>query len=144
MENKDATQLQFEQYQQDRKQTIEAEYSDAEHYDKWLITLASGAFGISIAFIRYIAPQPTLCSKFFLAASWVFLLLSISATMSSLQFSQVGFRRYREILDKKQIGEDSQGMGNMYIKVVTHLNWSSLALFILGSAMLAIFSFLNL
>ena len=39
-------------YEQERKASLDAEYSDAEHYDKWLITLSSGGFGISIAFIQ--------------------------------------------------------------------------------------------
>ena len=144
MEDHKTGQLSCEQNQQERKLALEAEYSDAEHYDRWLITLASGSFGISIAFIRYIAPSPTCISKWFLGLAWIFLLLSILATLSSLQFSQLGFRRYREILDNKQIGRDPQDESNRHADTVKVLNWASLILFILGAVMLAIFSFLNL
>lgn len=119
------------------KASLGAEYKDAEHYDKWLLTLSSGAFGISIAFMRYIAPDPTPVSKGFLVAAWGSLLLTILATMSSMQFSQSGFRQYR-----KTLTQDNKTNKPAYWAKV--LNWVSLALFIVGAAMLAVFSFLNL
>lgn len=119
------------------KASLDAEYKDAEHYDKWLLTLSSGAFGISIAFMRYIAPDPTRLSKGFLVAAWVSLLLAILATMSSMQFSQSGFRRQR-----KEMRQDNTTNRPAFCAKI--LNWTSLSLFIIGAAMLAVFSFLNL
>jgi len=134
--------MQDEWYQEERKASLEAEYGDAEHYDKWLITLASGAFGISVAFIRYIAPNPDPATKIYLVLSWTFLLTSILATMASLQVSQLGFRRYREMLECLR---DGNAPGTNYPAKWAHfLNLASLLLFIIGAAMLAIFSFLNL
>ena len=131
-------------YEQERKASLDAEYSDAEHYDKWLITLSSGGFGISIAFIRYIAPHPTTTSKWFLAVAWVSLLLSIISTMASLQCSQSGFRRYRDILDQMKRGNAKSDHRNLPAKTAKILNWISLVLFSVGAAMLAIFSYVNL
>lgn len=131
-------------YEQDRKASLDAEYSDAEHYDKWLLTLSSGAFGVSVAFIRYIAPNPISASKTFLILAWCFLLASILATMTSLQLSQIAFRRYREILDELRQGPQTRGPTNLSGSFVLILNWLSLFLFVAGAAMLAVFTFINL
>ena len=58
------------EYESMTKASIEAEHSDAEHYDKWLLTLSSGAFGISIAFLQHIAPHPLADSKKYLVIAW--------------------------------------------------------------------------
>ncbi len=46
-------------YLDERRLAMDAEKSGASQFDKAVLTLAAGAFGISIAFIREIAPSPT-------------------------------------------------------------------------------------
>ena len=130
-------------YLQERQSLIRGEHSDAEHYDKWLLTLSGGAFAISITFIRYIAPDPSGGSIAFLVIAWVSFLLSILATMTSLQCSQAAFQRQREILDALQSNPNAC-QENWRATCVKALNWLSLGLFGLGAIMLAVFSTLNL
>jgi hypothetical protein len=64
--------------------------------------------------------------------------------MASLQFSQSGFRRYRDILDQLKGDDAAHDHRNVPASTAIILNWISLILFFVGAAMLATFSFLNL
>ena len=149
--------MEDQQYQQERQAAIDAEFSDAEHYDKWLLTLSGGALGISIAFLKDIAKTPDPATLPCLITAWACLIAAIAFTIASLQFSQAGFRRYRENLDKQQNGNPVAAAdnilvriwlwftgGNISARIVLLLNWLSLFLFVAGISALAAFSFQNL
>ena len=133
-----------EQYQQERQASIEAEHSDAEHYDRWLLTLSAGALGISIAFLKDIAPNPDPSTHCWLITAWTSLIAAITATVGSMQVSQWAFQRYRALLDKQHAGNPEASQRNNPKTVLQWLNWLSLFLFVTGISALAVFSFQNL
>ena len=123
----------------ERSTSIEAEHKDAEHYDKWLLTISSGALGLSIAFVRDIAPEPIVDTKYWLVIAWSAFLSSIISTMLSLLVSQKAFQSYREHIDSEaSVYKNYWGTGT------TILNWLSLVLFTVGAISLARYSYLNL
>lgn len=133
-----------ETYDTERQYSIEAEHKDAEHYDKWLITIASGALGLSIVFIRDIAPDPAPETRVWLVTSWIAFLLSITLTMFSLLASQKGLQRYRDILDNKRYSEILVSQKNRWAELTSALNWLSLMMFVGGAICLMVYSHLNL
>lgn len=142
----DERNVQYQAYLQERKASIQSEQSEAATYDRWLITLASGAFGLSITFYKDIAggdPLPETLK--FIVSAWAFLCISITLTMVSLQASQHAFRRSVDILDQQYESDqpDEVGKANVWDTVVCVLNWGSLLFFILGVALLAYFCFSN-
>ncbi|OYP33878.1 hypothetical protein [Rhodopirellula sp. MGV] len=138
--------LDYQAYLSERQSTVEAEHSGAATYDKWLITLASGAFGLSIIFFKDIAQgKPRDGTAVLIVGSWALLLASICCTMASFLTSQAAFVRYREILDARQVNENEDAIDetNLWSTVVLILNIASLISFILGALLLALFCIQN-
>ena len=139
-------------YLEERKHNIEAERQQAESYDKWLITLASGAFGLSLAFFRLMSDGPAVHSMWTLALAWIALLGSMVCTLKSFLCSQDAHRQYIEILDHQYASTRDQTefarpeLWSAYDKLnnsIDRLNRWSLRLFVVGSALLGLFCILN-
>jgi len=130
-------------YLEERKQLISAERFTAQQFDKAILTLAAGSLGLSITFIKYLAPTPKQCSKNYLIIAWIFFSLSILFTLISFLTSQSACRRQREILDN-EIKQNESNSGNIYATVTNYLNWGSIIFFIFGTIFLIIFAGSNL
>jgi hypothetical protein len=90
--------LEREAYLEERKTLVEAEGEASQSFDKALITLSAGAFGLSLAFIIQVAPVPR--ALWYLYVAWGGFILSLLSILFSFLASQQGFRRARDILDK--------------------------------------------
>ena len=133
----------YQVYLDERKQLIDAERNTAQQFDKAILTLASGALGLSITFIKQIAPHPKSQSIYFLIVAWVLFSFSILSTLISFLISQAACRRQREILDQ-DISEKEHKINNNAADWTNRLNYLSIAFFILGIVFLIIFSAVNL
>ncbi|MFO0793178.1 MAG: hypothetical protein U0586_03900 [Candidatus Brocadiaceae bacterium] len=133
----------YQVYLDERKQSIDAERDTAQQFDKAILTLASGALGLSITFIKQIAPHPKSQSIYFLIAAWTFFSFSILSTLISFLTSQSACRRQREILDQ-DISEKEPENKNNAGDWTSRLNYLSIAFFILGIIFLIVFSVFNL
>ena len=120
--------------------------SGAQQHDKAVLTLAAGALGLSISFVRNIAPNPSDGTLWMLAVSWLLFLLAITSTLASFQTSIHAFRRHDKILDLIHGGKDkAEGPAkNSWITATLVLNLVSPACFIFGAMFLATFSYTNL
>lgn len=78
----------YELYLEERKILIEALREGSRTFDKAILTLASGSFGFSIAFIKDIVPNPLSNTLWLLGCSWVLFSLSIIIILLSFIFSQ--------------------------------------------------------
>ena len=142
--------LKYPVYFEERKALIDAEREGARLFDRAILTLAAGAFGLSLAFIRQIAPQPEATT--FLAVAWGAFGASILSTLVSFLTSQSACRKQVEILESdyltrmiSPIGRrDSGGTKNWLAGLTKRLNWLSMTFFIIGLILLAFFSFKNL
>lgn len=123
-----------------------AELEMSGRYDKWILTLAGGALGLSITFIEKIATHPvpeTLC---WLKGSWFFLILALLLALVSLVTSQSAIRENRAELESANSESRAPKLRfRKHFTLLTNcLNWSSLGAFILGVILLCVFSLNNI
>jgi hypothetical protein len=126
---------------------INAGLEQTRSFDKYILTLAGGTFGLSLVFIEKIAPNPEEGTVWLLATAWVIFGLSILSTLISFLLSQAACSRQREILDvwyKKNGKLSKEEEKNLFATWTKRLNWTSMGLFISGVAFLTAFSVLNL
>ena len=133
-------------YTEAKKQAATGLLSGAQQYDKALLTLAAGALGLSITFIKTIAPQPAPSTLWLLGLSWASFILALLSTLVSFQTSIYAFRRQDKILDLLYSSEetDRDKLKNHCVTATLLFNYVSLACFIIGTVLLASFSYVNL
>lgn len=132
--------LERDAYLEERKMLVEAEGEASQSLDKSLITLSAGAFGLSLAFIVQVAPEPRALYSLYLA--WGGFILSLLSILLSFLMSQNGFRRARDILDTYY--ETGNRESNGWDTVTSGLNVLSITFFVTGVISLAYFAVRNL
>ncbi len=127
------------EYQSYRDLLQELSVKSQEQYDKTVITLSTGALGLSFAFIKDVVDIKSANSINFLTESWICFTLSVLSVLLSFLASKYA-------LDQAIIAEDN----NEEIKInradliTTILNWLSSAFFIIGLVFIIVFVKLNL
>ena len=81
---------------EERKSLLIAQSEQAKNFDRWVLTLAGGTFGLSLIFINQIAPNPM--SIGYLVAAWACFAASICLTLSSFLLSQEAHHKYIEVV----------------------------------------------
>ena len=147
--NSDKKDLEYRVYLEERKSLIEFKFEEARLFDKAILTLAAGALGLSLTFIRQIAPQPDSWTKPILAASWGSFSLSLLITLISFLTSQYACSKQIEILEEENFETDyspkeEHVLHNRWGAYTRKLNWASIISFIIGAILLSIFSIANL
>ncbi len=132
----------FQTYITERKSLVEAELEQSRLFDKAILTLAAGALGLSITFIRQIAPTPDPNTIWMLIFAWGAFSGSVLATLTSFLTSQFACRRQREILDAQQ-SDRAAGSRNGFGIATTILNILSAILFVIGVVFMVVFSINN-
>jgi len=92
--------LEYKVYLEERKLLIDAEREGSRSFDKTILTLSAGAFGISLTFIRQIVPNIETGTLFLLILGWTGFTISMLATLISFLTSQRACARQREILEE--------------------------------------------
>jgi len=136
----------YKVYLEERKSLIDAELEQTRHFDKYILTLAAGTFGLSLLFIKQIAPQPATGTIWLLVSAWAAFGASILSTLISFLLSQEACSKQRKILAEwyKENTERKEEIKNVFAAWTKGLNWTSMSLFIIGVVFLIIFSALNL
>ncbi|MDP8257333.1 MAG: hypothetical protein P9M14_16425 [Candidatus Alcyoniella australis] len=131
-------------YLDHRKVLVEGEAEQCTLFDKTVIYLAGGAFGISLLFLGNIA-QTNIFYKWSLITSWVCLGVSISCTLFSFKTSELSFRYERKNLDQTyKRGKDSGASCNRWTLLTDIFNWFSAIGLIAGLVFLSVFCIINL
>ena len=135
----------YQTYRDERKSLQNALLDQSRSFDKYVLTLAAGTFGLSFLFIRHIAPEPSTNTMALLVTAWCFFAISILMTLLSFLASQQACLRQIEILDfwLHQRSEEKPESANVFTKVTRRLNWLSMVMFMSGVALLIIFAALN-
>lgn len=135
-------------YLGERKSLIENKNESSRSFDKAILTLAAGAFGLSLTFLNrkgIIIRHETWC---LLISSWVFLCLSILSTLVSFLTSQYAFSRSIKILEImyfSDIDHDKpNNLRNRPAEITKWFNIISIFTFIVGVILLASFSSINI
>jgi len=132
---------------EERKALFLAMLDQSKSFDRWLLTLAGGTFGLSMIFIYQIAPIPKANSIGWLITGWVFCGLSILFTLLSFLSSQEACNKQIQNIDKLISGEmDSikNLPSNSSGKRTKILNYTSMVSFLIGIDCLIMFAAVNL
>jgi hypothetical protein len=131
--------------QEERSMLIEAEQNQSHLFDHAIITLSSGAFGLSLAFMKNSVQKIDPNTYGILISAWIAFGLSMSSTITSFLTSQYACRRARVLLEEnKDDTNDQPRTENMPAFITQLLNILALILFISGAVFLTIFSIFNL
>ena len=139
----------YKVYLEERKSLVDAEREGSRSFDKAILTLAAGAFGLSLTFIRQIVPNIESGTMFMLICAWVGFCISLFSTLISFLTSQSACLKQIEILEAEHLNNQSNhdketNLKNMASDYTQRLNILSISAFIIGVIFLAIFSISNL
>jgi hypothetical protein len=105
--------------------------------------LAAGALGISVAFIKDIAPHPVYTG--WLAVAYLGFGLALLLILFSFMFEQKAYRQQRVILDAIARNTPKERLPRNWWSMTTLiLNISSVVVFIVGAIGIAMFAWLNI
>lgn len=105
-------------YAETRADLLKRQLSNAENYDKAILSVATAALGFSLVFLKEIAPI-YIAKKFFLIEiSWFFLVLSILATLLSFLSSQQAIKKQLVIAEEYYIKNNND--------IINKKNWFSI------------------
>jgi nitric oxide reductase large subunit len=142
MKNNEGSNLQI--YREERRGLVEALLDQSRSFDKFLLTLAAGAFGLSFLFIQQFAPIETAEAKGFLIAAWILFAGSILLTMLSFLFSQAACLKQMKILGDWYQNGCKDEPKNLFTTGTIWLNWVSMGVFILGVGAFIVFAIQNI
>lgn len=135
----------YQEYIKERQLLFNAKLQGSQSLDKAILTLSAGALGLSLTFIRQIAPHPQLPTLKFIILAWICFGLSILLTLISFLTSQKACDKQIEILEATFLGQEKrEKLTNKYSRTTAILNWFSIALFIAGVTLFALFSAINI
>ena len=112
--------------------------------DNLVTTLAAGALALSLTFIKDIAPHPS--ARWALFASWALLCMDLLFTLTSLMAAVHAHHALLNELSKLPEDEtiDTLNANNSWAKASTAFTWAGFIALILGTALLLVFSSVNL
>jgi hypothetical protein len=144
--NKQKNDSNYQDYLNERKLLIQAKLEEAKLFDKSILTLSAGAFGLSLTFYEKIVPDIKCGTELLLICAWIGFGMSMITILISIFTSRLACLRQIEILESTYLhtkkGDDSH---KNYPAILTNiLNITSMVVFIVGVIFLAVFSIVNL
>jgi hypothetical protein len=140
--------LSYEVYLEERKLLVDAEREGARSFDKAILTLAAGAFGLSLTFVKEVAPCAESGTVAILVSAWGFFCASLLSTLISFLTSQTACSRQVTILEAKyrndRSGQEEICLKNRPAIWTSRLNMLSIITFVVGTILLAAFGAVSL
>jgi hypothetical protein len=131
-----------------RKKVWEDTKSGTENFDKYLLTFSSGALGLSLAFIKDVAPIGQAVWIPSLFASWVAFLLCILVTLVSFRISILALEGMLPHLNEFYLNGNADAFDkhreSWLTKAVEWLAWAGIILFICGVFFTMMFVYANI
>jgi hypothetical protein len=116
----------------------------AEAFDKTAVSLSGGALGVSIAFLKDIAPKPIPWTVLgLLGPSWVALVLSLLGVLLSQMASQKSMRHEIECLDGRRKRSPGAAAGGAWRRCTSFFNHTAWVGCVVGIGLLAVFVVVN-
>jgi tetrahydromethanopterin S-methyltransferase subunit F len=145
-ENRDRNEdYRYKIYIEERAKLVQSQVEETHKFDKAILTLAAGAFGFSLAFIKEIVTCIKDGTFVWLLAAWTGFGASLLSTLISFLASQSACRKQIKILEKVIFdGKKRETEKNRAAKWTFGLNIASIAAFILGVILLVVFVSMNL
>src|ERR1700722_703191 len=131
-----------------RQKVWEDTKSGTENFDKYLLTFSSGALGLSLAFIKDVAPIGQAVWIPSLFASWAAFLLCILVTLVSFRISILALEgmlpHLNEFYLNSNAGAFDKHRESWLTKAVEWLAWAGIILFICGVFFTMMFVYANI
>lgn len=135
----------YKVYLDERAKLIQSQAKETEKFDKAILTLAAGAFGFSLAFIKEIVPRIKPGTFAWLLAAWAGFGLSLLSTLISFLVSQSACRKQIEIVEREFFEAGNKVIQkNKAARWTFGLNIASISAFILGVILLVVFVSINI
>lgn len=123
----------------ERNRLIGTYNAASESYDRGIMTLSGGSLGLSLAFVKDIAPHPV--RVWAIQSSWCLMVGSLVFVIGSHALSVEVHRRIIDCLDGNRTYSDEP----WWVKTgVTWMNMLSGTLFLIGAAFLVYFASANI
>ena len=132
---------------EERKSLLFAMLEQVKSFDRWVLTLSAGTFGLSLIFIGQVVPQPKSGTICYLITAWSFFALSILSTLSSFLLSNDSCYKQIQSINKlinREIDRTEELPLNVYGRITRRLNYGSMSTFLIGVIFIIIFAALNL
>ena len=124
-----------------RNNLIASKQSSQNTLDKYLISLSSGALGLSIIFVNNIIKDNSIYCKSLLTISWILFSITILLVLISFFSSIHSFSKAISQTDSNSIhNEEPGGTWNIFTKILNVIN---IIFFILGLIFLLTFVSIN-
>lgn len=117
--------------------------SSSDSFDKSMLTLSSGALGVSLAFIKDIVPLGRANGISLLLISWVAFALCIVVTVFSFRFSIAALKKHRDFLDKSWSEQKLSEPAPTRWPMLQWCNRGAIAFFLVGLICTMIFVGIN-
>ena len=136
----------YQDYLNERKLLIQAKLEGAKLFDKSILTLSAGAFGLSLTFYEKIVPEIKCGTELLLICAWISFAMSMVIILISIFTSRSACLRQIEILESQYLNPKKGGDSHKnYPAILTNiLNITSMGVFMLGVIFLVVFSIVNL
>ena len=124
-----------------KTELFKRQVSNAENFDKAVLTLASGALALSLGFLKDFVSLDTADFPFALYLSWFLFVFCIIITVASYLVSQLGIDKQLKIAKRYYLDGEENALQekNGPLCLTNFLNWTSGALFGLAVLTTAIF-----
>ncbi len=126
-----------------RNEYINSKNQQTDQFDKHMLLLSSGTFGVTFSFIEKFT-NGIFINSFFLLFGWGLFALSILSTLMSFLISQIAYKKAIDELDKMIVDSNYQYKEPFENFVISVLNWYSMTFFILGVFSIMVFIFFNI
>jgi hypothetical protein len=123
-----------------RKTIVQLIQSQADARDRTVLALASGALGLSIAFLHEIVQAPV--HTWLIKAGWIFLAVAAIVILASLVTGEEQMRWALKHGDARE-AFDTRAPGGWLWHVTRWLNYAGVVSFILGVLFMVVFAFVN-
>ncbi len=130
--------------QEQAKLLFNAKLEGAKQLDTAILTLAGGAFGLSLLFLQHFPNNKLISCHCLLITSWVFFALSIATTMVSFYYSQEVCNEHIEKIQNYLFQGEEINNISKYSNRIDFLNYFSTIFFFIGFILIIIFGGINL
>lgn len=145
LNSKSEKNIRYKAYLDERKSLTNATLEESKLFDTYILTLASGALGLSLTFINKITPNPK--DLFMLIIAWSSFCISMCLTLFSFLVSQDACLKQIEI-NEEDLEDSKKDTKNTHENKLTiwvrRLNIISIISFIIGVIFLISFTIYNL
>ena len=121
----------YDLFIEERKILVKSLQESSRTFDKAILTLASGSFVLSFAFIKDLVPRPITGTIWLLHYSWFFFALSILLILISFLTSQKACLKQIEN-SFASIIEEKKEIKNTWSYLTSSLNYSSILFLLIG------------